>query len=77
MEELKRAGSNPYKNILKPQYRMDDILKVMREVSKPPDSLYIGLGWDESHEESKRHYRRYYADELENNKELMGEPPFI
>lgn len=77
MEELKRAGSNPYKNILKPQYRMDDVLKVMRETTKPPDSLYIGLGWDESHEESKRHYRRYYADELENNKELMGEPPFI
>jgi len=77
MEELKRTGANPYKNIMKPQYRMDDTLKVMREITKPPDSLYIGLGWDESPEESKRHYRRYCADELENNKELMGEPPFI
>jgi hypothetical protein len=39
--------------------------------------LYIGLGWDEEPEDKKRHYRRFYPDELENVKELMGEPPFI
>jgi hypothetical protein len=50
---------------------------VQREIGKPPDSLYIGLGWDETPGDNKRHYRRYYDDELENVKELMGEPPFI
>jgi hypothetical protein len=44
---MKRAGTNPYKNILKPQYRKDEMLNVMREITKPPDSLYIGLGWDD------------------------------
>jgi hypothetical protein len=52
-------------------------LNVSREVSKPPESLYIGLGWDDEPEDKRRHYRRYYPDELENVKELMGEPPFI
>jgi hypothetical protein len=31
----------------------------------------IGLGWDENPEAKKRHYRRYYPDELENIKEVM------
>jgi len=37
----------------------------------------MGIGFDETPEDNKRHYRRYYPDELENIKELMGEPPFI
>lgn len=74
---MKRAGSNPYKNILRPTYRLDELLNVMREITKPPESLYIGLGYDETPEDKKRHYRRYYSDELENVKELMGESPFI
>jgi len=74
---MKRSGSNPYKNIIKPVYKLDELLNVQREVSKPPDSLYIGLGWDEDPGENKRHYRRFYDDELENVKDLMGEPPFI
>lgn len=53
------------------------MLNVMREISHPPESLYIGLGYDETPEDNRRHYRRYYPDELENVKELMGEPPFI
>ncbi len=77
LEEMKRAGTNPHKNILKPTYRLDEMLNVLREITKPPDSLYIGLGYDDTAEDNRRHYRRYYADELENNKELMGEPPFI
>ncbi len=77
VEEMKKAGTNPFKNVLKPVYKLDENLNVMREITKPPDSLYIGLGYDESPEDNKRHYRRFYADELENIKELMGEPPFM
>lgn len=77
LEEMKRAGTNPHKNILKPTYRLDEMLNVMREITKPPESLYIGLGYDDAPEDNRKHYRRYYADELENIKELMGEPPFI
>jgi hypothetical protein len=41
--------------------------------------LYIGLGWDEDPPNDKRrHYRRYYPDELENIKDLMPIPsPFL
>jgi hypothetical protein len=43
----------------------------------PPDSLYIGLGFDDTPEDKRRHYRRYYADELENVRELLYNPsPF-
>jgi hypothetical protein len=51
---------------------------VYREVRVPPGTAYIGLGWDESPPEQKRkHYRRYYAQELETVKEIMPvESPF-
>lgn len=56
---------------------MDELLMVHREKNIPPDSLYIGLGYDDNPEDKRRHYRRYYADELENIKELMPNPsPF-
>jgi hypothetical protein len=74
---MKRSGANPFKNIIKPVYTFDSNLNVHRESSIPPDSLYIGLGFDETPEDNKKHYRRFYADELENNKELMGEAPFM
>lgn len=74
---MKRSGANPYKNILKPTYRKDEMLNVHREVNHPPDSLFIGLGYDEEPEDNRKHYRRFYPDELENVKELMGEPPFM
>jgi hypothetical protein len=74
---MKRAGTNPYKNILRPTYRLDEMLNVMREITKPPESLYIPLGYDEHPEDNRKHYRRYYPDELENIKELMPNPtPF-
>lgn len=43
----------------------------------PPESLFIGLGWDEKPEDKRKHYRRYFPDELENIKEIMPVPsPF-
>jgi hypothetical protein len=47
MEDLKRSGYNPFVNIIKPKYTMDPVLNVAREVSKPSDTLYIPLGYDE------------------------------
>jgi hypothetical protein len=31
----------------------------------------LGLGWDELPDSGKRHYRRYFPDELEFIKEIM------
>lgn len=31
-----------------PEYKLDERLNVHREVNPPPESLYMGLGWDET-----------------------------
>jgi len=39
--------------------------------------MFIGLGWDEDKDTNRRHYRRYYPDELEKVKEILPIPtPF-
>jgi hypothetical protein len=48
-----------------PEYKLDDRLKVYRETNIPPESLYIGLGYDDVPEDKRRHYRRFYTEELE------------
>jgi len=50
---------------------------VDRECNKPPDAMFIGLGWDEDKETKRKHWRRYYPDELENVEEILPNPsPF-
>mmetsp|Transcript_3565 Transcript_3565/g.3503 ORF Transcript_3565/g.3503 Transcript_3565/m.3503 type:complete len:208 (-) Transcript_3565:499-1122(-) len=78
-EEFKRRATTKEmsKNVLPPQYRMDKRLNVMREVDPPPGSLYMSLGWDEFPEQNRKHYRRFYLNELEQVKEIMPrESPF-
>jgi hypothetical protein len=61
-----------------PQYEYDTTLKGYREINKPPESMFMGIGWDEFPPEQKRkHYRRYYPKELEKVKMIMPkETPF-
>lgn len=59
------------RNIFMPSYNHDPRLKVNREVDMPPDSIFMGLGWDPEPLSKKKHYRRYHPDELENIKEVM------
>lgn len=54
-----------------PKYKLDERLKVDREVDPPPGAIYIGLGWDEDHNTKRKHYRQYYQDELENIPEIF------
>jgi hypothetical protein len=58
-------------------YEFDERLKINREVNPPPPSLFIGLGFNKTSEEQKKHYRRYYPDELENVPEIMPKKPFF
>ena len=63
--------------IVMPKYKMDERLKVERECDPPSKTLYIGLGWDETSDQKRKHYRQYQSDELENNKEVFPRPsPF-
>jgi hypothetical protein len=54
------------------KYKLDPRLNVHREIAPPPESVFIGLGWDELPTSGKRHYRRYFPDELENVREVMS-----
>jgi hypothetical protein len=60
-----------------PKYKRDPELDVDREIDAPPESLFIGLGWDEDATTLRKHYRRYYPQELEKVKDVMPvESPF-
>jgi hypothetical protein len=60
-----------------PKYKRDKELDVDREIDAPPESLFIGLGWDEDETTLRKHYRRYYPQELEKVKDVMPvESPF-
>lgn len=59
-----------------PEYAYDDRLKISREINPPPASIFVGLGFNQNPEDKKKHYRRYFPDELENVKEVMPKLPF-
>ena len=47
-QEFKQnAGKKAFKNVLFPQFKYDERLKVFREVNHPPASLFLPIGWDE------------------------------
>jgi hypothetical protein len=77
---MKNAGEEAHKNIILPKYEYDDRLKIFREVNKPPPTIYAELGYNPAHPvdqaAEKKHYRRFYDDELENIKEIFPKKPF-
>lgn len=81
MEKMKKEGANAHKNILYPKYEYQERIKVKTEIGpKPPVSLYQEVGYDkdppENPETGQKHYRRFYADELENIKEIFPKQAF-
>ena len=75
------AGLAVHRNVLMPAYERDDRLKVYRETNEPPESLYMAIGYDgavtdQMPTRGERHYRKFYMDELENNKEIFKKSPF-
>jgi hypothetical protein len=76
-EELNKKGDDAHKVVLMPKYKMDERLKIYREVDVPPSIMFIGLGWDEDNNTKRRHYRQFYPDELEHKKDIFPtESPF-
>ena len=65
------SGNSTTSNIVYPQYYRDKDLEVDKEEKKPPESAFIGLGWDEDANTKRKHYRRFYPDELENIKSVL------
>lgn len=70
-EDLIKKGQDADTIIKYPQYKKCGRLKVDKEVNIPSSKLYIGLGWDVDATTLRRHYRKFYPDELENDKEIF------
>ena len=52
-------------------------MQIYREVNPPPKQLFLSLGWDEDKETRRKHYRRYYINDLEKvDTVLQKESPF-
>jgi hypothetical protein len=69
--EFKAKNPKAAKNVLYPTYARDERLNVDREVNPPPNSTFIPLGFDNEPGQKKKHYRRFYPDELENVTSVM------
>jgi len=84
LELLKESvkSNKAVSNIKLPVYGLDERINVYRELERPPISLFIPLGHDVPNpdgskiENPKKHYRRFFDDELENNKEIFTRPTF-
>ena len=74
MEEAKKTGTITGSNVVMPKYQRDEILDVDKEYGKPPESSFIGLGWDVDSNTKRKHYRRFFPDELE---ELRGQMEMV
>ena len=59
-------------NIIYPEYKYEERLKIEVEVNKPPQSLFKEIGCSEKPGDGKKHYRRYYPFELEKVKDERG-----
>ena len=73
---MKSKGLNPNKIVQMPKYAFDERLKIYREITPPPPSMFIGLGFNENKDSEKKHYRRYFPDELEEVPIIMPHKPF-
>ena len=78
---MTHSRSDAQQNIIKPRYAFDERLNVNLEIEAPSDTLFIEIGHDPKPGAGKKHYRRYYPDELEEVLDKDGHPlvssPFI
>jgi hypothetical protein len=77
-----RSGLEIHKNVIMPTYVKDNRLKVYREQYTPLESLYMPVGYDGAVTDQmpsvgKKHYRKVYMDELENNQEIFKRETFL
>ena len=82
MIKMMQDGKDVHSNIIMPVYEKDERLKIYRERNKPPSSIYYEVGYDGPITTSEpkvrnKHYRKFYIDELENNKQIFFRHPFI
>ena len=71
-EELAKGSAEGFGNVITPKYTYNERLKIEVETAPPPKTLFIALGHDSKAGAGEKHYRRFYAQELEL---LLDDPP--
>ena len=71
------ANKEAARNVIYPVTKWDERLKVDVEVEKPPATVFLAIGYNRATDDGKKHYRRFYPDELENVEEVMPASPFL
>jgi hypothetical protein len=74
--KLDEFAEESHKNIILPKYKFDDRLKMHREVDKPPAAVFMPLGYNKAPEDNKKHYRKFFDDELENDTDIFRKKIF-
>jgi len=63
--------------VIWPVHKWDERLNVDIEVEMPPANIFIELGFSPTRDVKNKHYRRFYAQELEKTEEIMPTCPFM
>ena len=71
------ANPNSAKNMIMPIFKLDERLKVDREVEMPPANIFMPIGYNRVPDDGCKHYRRFYTNELELIEEVMPSSPFM
>jgi len=71
------ANKEAARNVIYPVTKFHERLKVEVEVDQPASTLFLPVGYNREPKDGKKHYRRFYPDELENIAEVMQASPFL
>lgn len=75
LREYETLKGGEIKNIVWPEYELDERIGCFREVRAPPPLLFEELGWDPEPNVTKvKHYRAFTNRELELTRTYMSKP---
>jgi hypothetical protein len=77
MRKKAEQNTDTCQNVVMPRYEFDSKMQVDREVEMPDKNIFLGMGWNKLKTDNRKHYRRFYPQELEKEKDLLPkESPF-
>ena len=75
-EYQSKCKDKAFLNYFPAEYKLDERINMYVEVEDkiPPETLFMAIGHDKTHESGVKHYRKIYNEELENIPRIMGNP---
>lgn len=73
-EYQSKCKDKAFLNYFPAEYILDRRINMYVEHNIPPETLFMAIGHDKTHESGVKHYRKIYNEELENIPRIMGNP---